>query len=193
MWNKGTPEHYEKVFKAVQDAEAKHGRPVTRNEVIRQVEDEEIGKEMRFYLLDLWRVDRLLGDYEVHLYSARPEMQDGPDNKTGFELYSDMIVRKFPTYKLTEDVLKVIPGPDTPTVNFTNLREILLSKDLAKGDVLNWTKQELRFFDQTVDLTGNRILFASFPRTGNTMTRNFLEAVTGIYTGSDMRLFLTAA
>ena len=63
-----------------------------------------------------------------------------------------------------------------------------MSKDLTRNEELNWTKKGLRFFDATEDLVGNRIAFLSFPRTGNTMTRKYVESVTGIYTGSDMDL-----
>lgn len=96
----------------------------------------------------------------------------------------------FPTYRLT-DGLRLVPGPDTPTVNFTQLREILLSEDLTRNEELSWTKGSLRFLDASVEMDGNRICFASFPRTGNSMTRKYIEEVTGIFTGTDMNLVLT--
>jgi hypothetical protein len=117
-------------------------------------------------------------------------MQDCPTNKTGYELYSDLIHRVYPTYKL-DDRLRLVPGPDTPTVNFSVLKELLLSKDLSRNDELEWVDSGLRFLDGTVDLAGNRVCFPSFPRTGNTMTRATIEAVTGVATGSCMNLRLT--
>jgi hypothetical protein len=92
----------------------------------------------------------------------------------------------FPTFILDER-LKVLPGPSTPTFNFSILKEILLSTDLSRNKELDWSKN-LRFLDKTVDLAGNRICILSYPRTINTMTRTYIEQVTGIYTGSDMNL-----
>lgn len=88
--------------------------------------------------------------------------------------------------------MRLIPGPDTPTVNFAWLKELLLCKDLARNSELDWVKSGLRFLDGSVDLAGNRIGFVSYPRTGNTMTRGYLEAITGIHTGSNMSLILTS-
>ena len=50
---------------------------------------------------------------------------------------------------------------------------------------------ENKFLDSKIDMTGNRVCFASFPRTGNTFLRKILETVTGIFTGSDMNLAQT--
>jgi hypothetical protein len=80
-------------------------------------------------LQELFRNDDLLADAEETAYSARPDMQDSPDNPTGFELFSDRVKRLFPTFTLT-NALKLMPGSETPTVNFTHLKELLLSKDL---------------------------------------------------------------
>ena len=89
---------------------------------------------------------------------------------------------------LLDQRLKIVPGPETKTVNFNWLKNLLLSKDLWRNDELSWAKNNLRFFDSTVDLVGNRVCFASFTRSGNTMTRKYIEAITGIYTGSDTNL-----
>ena len=45
----------------------------------------------------------------------------------------------------------------------------------------------LRFLDGE-DMTGNKVAFQSFARSGNSMMRTNLEAVTGVFTGSDMDL-----
>lgn len=119
-------------------------------------------------------------------------MQDTPENPTGFELYSDRMHRQYPDYILDKD-LKLLPGPYTPVVNFNELKEILLSTDLSKDDLLAWTKMGLRFLDNKVELAGNRVAFQSWPRTGNTMTRRYLEKISGIYTGNNMDLILSQA
>ena len=72
-------------------------------------------------------------------------------------------------------------------MNFGWLKEILLSKDLDRAKELDWAENgEYRFLDGKVDLSGNAVAFQSFPRTGNTFLRRFLEDITGIYTGADM-------
>jgi len=117
-------------------------------------------------------------------------MQDTPTNPTGFELFSDRVTRLFPGYILNKN-LKLFPGPEIPTVKFSDLKTLLLSKDLARNKELDWTQKEMRFLDASETLEGDRIAFLSFPRTGNTMTRKYIESVTGIFTGSDMTLILT--
>ena len=83
------------------------------------------------------------------------------------------------------------PKPDTPTVNLKQLKEILLSKDLSRDKELDWIASgEMRFLDGE-DIDGDKVCFQSFPRSGNTMLRRFLEVVTGVHTGSDMPIDLT--
>ena len=95
---------------------------------------------------------------------------------------------------MQEPVGRVVPDPDTPTVNFAWLKEYLLSKDLSRMDEMDWVdRDEFRQLDQQVDtsLTGDRISFQSFARSGNTLLRRFLEQITGVYTGSDMDIRFT--
>jgi hypothetical protein len=46
-----------------------------------------------------------------------------------------------------------------------------------------------KFLDSKVNMVGNRVAFASYPRTGNSFLRKILENITGVFTGSDMPLF----
>ena len=49
-----------------------------------------------------------------------------------------------------------------------------------------------RFLDQTFNmLNGESVAFQSYPRSGNTFLRKYLEQITGIYTGADMCINLT--
>ena len=83
------------------------------------------------------------------------------------------------------------PGPNTPVLNFKYIKELLLSTDLSRNAELDWMKDgSLRFLDGE-DIRGNQVAFASFARSGNTFLRRFLEQITGIYTGSDMRVEFT--
>jgi len=118
------------VFNAVVRTETRLGRPVGLNEVCA-----ELGKwSPPFFVVglvvhDLWRNDELLAGEEAGSFSVRAEMQDTPMNRTGHELYSDMIERLYPTY-LLDTTLRIIPGPETPTINFTVLKNELMSKNL---------------------------------------------------------------
>ena len=66
--------------------------------------------------------------------------------------------RLYPTYDLT-DILKLIPGPATPVVNFNKLTEVLLSTDLQREAELQANRGQFTFLDSTVDLKGNRMCF----------------------------------
>lgn len=41
------------------------------------------------------------------------------------------------------------------------------------------------FLDEQSNLDGPTILLASYPRSGNTLIRKYLEQMTSVYTGSD--------
>ena len=87
--------------------------------------------------------------------------------------------------------MRLLPGPNTPVVNFKELKELFLSTDLTRCAELDWIDKEgLRVLDGQ-DMHGNMVAFQSFPRSGNSMLRRLLETITGIYTGSDMMLDLT--
>ena len=45
---------------------------------------------------------------------------------------------------------------------------------------------EYKFLDSTVSMIGNRVAFASFPRSGNSFLRRMIEQITGVFTGSDV-------
>ena len=68
-------------------------------------------------LLDVFRNDEVLADYECNKFTLNPNHQSKADKPSEFELYSDRMARVFPTYKLDEK-LRVRPGPESTTVNF---------------------------------------------------------------------------
>ena len=105
-------------------------------------------------------------------------------------LFSDRVHSMWPSYVLDERC-RVRPGPQTPVVNFVTLKNLLLSRDLARNQELSWVSEKnLRFLDRE-DLTGQQVCFQSFPRTGNSFMRRIIELITGVYTGSDMNINLT--
>ena len=89
------------------------------------------------------------------------------------------------------DRLVFRPKSDTPTVNLKELKEILLSKDLKRDQELEWISSGVYRFLDGEDINGDKIAFQSFPRSGNSMLRKFLETVTGVHTGSDMPIDVT--
>jgi len=104
-------------------------------------------------LQDLFRNDEVLADSHNERFSVNLAMQSTDDNPTDFWLFSDRFQVVFPGYVL-DDRCRVRPGPDTPVVNFANLKELLLSKDLSRNEELSWVNAEsLRFLDQQ-DMTG---------------------------------------
>ena len=69
---------------------------------------------------------------------------------------------------------------------------------LAKSTDLESKKQleclidskKLQFLDCKDSMQGNRVALASYPRSGNSLSRKILEGITGIYTGSDSNIHL---
>ena len=56
---------------------------------------------------------------------------------------------------MLDEALRIRPGPETPRVNFVNLKELLLSTDLARNAELEWAgPKNLRFLDGT-DMLSN--------------------------------------
>jgi len=138
-----------------------------------------------FALLDLYMDNQLLADREVLKFTLNSAHQHSPLNETDFMLYSDRIRTAYPGYIL-DSQNRVIPGPNTPTVNFDKIISILLSKDLSRNEELSWiAKERDRFLDGTVSMRNHGISFCSYPRSGNTMLRVYIESITGITTGAN--------
>ena len=117
------------------EAENRHGRPVTRNEIYvvhKQTSYLRLNAMIVSAILaDIFRNDELLTNREQCYWSVRADNQAKIENQTGFELYSDRMTRLYPTYNL-DSILKLIPGPTTPVVNFNKTKEVLLSTDLSR-------------------------------------------------------------
>ena len=98
-------------------------------------------------LQDLWKADECLADHENNQFSLNTDLQSKADKPTNFELYSDRMVRIFPTY-VFDSRCRVRPGPETQRVNFDALKNLLLSNDLARNVELDWVSaKNLRFLD----------------------------------------------
>jgi hypothetical protein len=82
---------------------------------------------------DLYQNDELLADRLCDQYTINPKYQRSPSNPNSeFELFSDRHVRLWPTY--VYDNLGVMrPTEKTPTINYDELKSILLSTDIGKS------------------------------------------------------------
>ena len=91
--------------------------------------------------------------------TANPTYQRRMNHETEFEIFSDRFHRLFSqNYELTER-LALRPKIETPTVNLKQLKEILLSKDLSRGQELDWIANgDYRFLDGE-DIDGDKVCF----------------------------------
>lgn len=86
-------------------------------------------------------------------FSLKRDNQSTKDNPTAYMLFSDRVRDVFPGY-VVDDRCRMRPGPETLTVDFLNLKELLLSNDLARDSELDWiSNKNLRFLDGT-DMQG---------------------------------------
>ena len=133
-------------------------------------------------LVDLYRNDQVLADREIHRFSVQNSNQNSRKNISDFDLCSDRLELKFPSYELDKRC-RLIPGPKTSRQNFDLLKTKLLSKNLDWDSKYN--PNEVGFLDGKVDLAGSRVAFQSYSSSGCTFLRRFIEQITGIYVGSD--------
>lgn len=115
---------------------------------------------------------------------------DGPDGSEGrktLELFSERFNRIYPGYMLNRQ-MHVVPKPGTPTINLRKLVSMLKSKDAAELESARWMFDgEFRFLDGEPNRS-NKVAFCSFPRSGNTFLRKYMELLTGVQTGADNTL-----
>ena len=192
LWH--IPGYLDSHLEALKSIEAKMGGPVYMNEVLSEFKETSYWPFKypfltNYALRDLYLTDKILCDVELTRYSADPAMQSTEQNPTEFELYSDRMHRIAQTYRTKHfgfcNNNKIYPSRDTPVLNFQQMRDLLLSKDLDRDQELQWIKNnQFRFLDgQSMD--GWHTGFCSFPRSGNSFLRRLLEESTGIFTGSD--------
>ena len=113
-------------------------------------------------------------DRESLRISLNVALQRTDQNQTEFELFSDKHCRVFASAYRLDDNLNFRPHSNTPVVNFKELKDILLSKDLSRDDELDWTENGLRFLDGE-SMSDNSVCFQAFPRSGTSMLRRQLE------------------
>ena len=115
----------------------------------------------------------------------------GP-GKEGFEKFSERFQRIYQGYFLDNE-MHVRASPGTKVVNLNDLVGLLKSKDRHLWEQAAWVwKNELKFLDGSAN-NSNKIAFASFPRSGNTFLRKYMELLSGIQTGADNTLHINVA
>ncbi len=99
--------------------------------------------------------------------------------------FQETLQKKFPGYKLGSDHL--ISNVSDITIDMDELLALLRSKDIG---YYNQVKDKF-FGKQSRYTTGkaaeqSSIMYATYPRSGNSLMRKYFENITGIATGSDM-------
>jgi hypothetical protein len=97
--------------------------------------------------------------------------------------------RRFPSYYADGNTKRIMPGPDSPRINLDTLKEILLSTDLGRDAEIPDTSGKISQFLDGADISGNHVAFASYPRSGNSFLRGYIQKVTTVHTGSDLAAF----
>ena len=84
--------------------------------------------------------------------------------------------------------MRIVAGPNTPVVNLKRLLYVLKSKDENLWEESKWMFDGSRRYLDGETNASNKIAFCSFPRSGNTFLRKYLELLSGIETGADLPL-----
>ena len=107
---------------------------------------------------------------------------DGPDGSEArktFEKFSERFHRLYPGYMLDKH-MHIVARPETPVINLKQLTSLLKSKDAELWERARWMFDgTFRFLDGEANKS-NKIAFCSFPRSGNTFLRRYMELLTGI-------------
>ena len=89
-------------------------------------------------LCDLYTNDELMTNKTVTRFSLDSSLQRTLSNtESEYMLLSDRIRLMFPRFVL-DDEFRFMPAPGTPTVNFWQVQDLLLSKDLNRIKELDW-------------------------------------------------------
>lgn len=180
---------------ALDRAEKMYGRPVYVIEIYGELAQVSWMPTFRPYLVwqsvfDLFQNDEILADKYVDQFSLNQKLQRSPSNpESEYELFSDRAVRKWPDYRYNEKMI-MKPKENTPVINFDHLKKLLLGPADDQENLKEYNRivdpDHPKFLDLKCTMKGNRVAFASFPRSGNSFLRKMLEQITGVFTGSDL-------
>jgi len=136
----------ERVLAAIRHAEMERGEPPFLADVYRSMSKVSSLPRPNFYDMffafnDVYRNDECLTNTEIDRVSLNKDLQSREGNKTKYELFSDRFHKFYPTYVLDENLV-ARSGPESLTMNFHQLKKLLLSKDLSKLSELDWISQQ---------------------------------------------------
>ena len=180
-------------LKAIQRAESLNGGPVTLNEISATLIAQDSfltplkNGPLTVIICNLLREDLLWTDDKlIHKFTTKKP--DLPNYTT----FSESFRKHAPTMTIGSDNT-CRPIDKNNVVSYTTLIEILKSKDSALMEGKNaWMFDgEMRMLDGTPIPDGQKVAFNTFPRSGNTFLRRFLDTITGIHTGENMPLSMT--
>lgn len=170
------------VKRALATAESIYKRPVYSREVYYQLEKKfsflAIPGVVFWAILDLYQNDEILADKSCdHFTLVRKYQKSATNPDSEYELYSDRAARLWPDYRYNKKGV-LTPTERQATINFDTLQKLMMAQDTDK----NRSEQEKfysdlqpKFLDKKVSMIGNRIQMASFPRSGNSFLRRFIE------------------
>ena len=129
-------------------------------------------------LFSLLREDLIYSDLHSYRYTV--------NKQEGYYSYSEIFRLKFPVGYDCDKVGRVVPTT-ARRVNMNELRGIMTSQDEGQFQQNNWIwDKEFRFLDgQALE---SRVGFTSYPRSGNSFLRRYVEQITGITTGSTISI-----
>ena len=165
-------------------AEETLGRPATIMEVSVTLEDT-YGKslnniyELAAVLFSMLREDLLYSDLNSYRYTTHKQ--------EGFYNYSEIFRLKFPVGYSCDKNGCVVPTT-ARRINLQQLRSVLLNKEEASFAENQWIWDgDFRFLDGQ-SLGNNVVGFTSYPRSGNSFLRRYVEQISGVTTGSTINI-----
>ena len=140
-------------------------------------------------LTNLYREDSIYANPEFTGYSMNGPGENCVEERKRLEKFSERWQRLHKGYILDRH-MHIVARPETPVINLKQLMRLLRSKDEALWLRCKWMFDgKFRFLDGEPN-NSQKVAFCSFPRSGNTFLRKYLELLTGIHTGSDCTLDL---
>lgn len=131
-------------------------------------------------ILDVFKQDKIFINTGMDMFSMTKYSDE-------YERFSERIRNRFSRFYLDGEMI-LRPKPETKIINFEEWKNAMLSKDLSIMDSNG--PHNFMFDGEYKYLDGKAIgefktSLLSFPRSGNSMLRNYLESCSGLITGSD--------